>query len=124
MDRCYGLTGLPEDIGSLSSLQKLDLSYCKHIEELPESTSKLRSLKELRLRRCENLKLLPEELGSLDFLQILNLFGCTSLRIDPKISERFGKTKTIEPSANLRQAVQISLAARKILRENKSHYAI
>lgn len=89
MEKCYGLTGLPEDIGSLSSLQKLDLSYCKHIEELPESTSKLRSLKELRLEKCENLKRLPTDFESLDSLQLLSIYGCKSLQIHRKILKKF-----------------------------------
>ena len=56
------LKDLPEWIGCLSSLQSLQISYCKHLESLPDALRNLTSLQLLWLcdcneiikRRCQN----------------------------------------------------------------------
>nr|XP_016506384.1 PREDICTED: TMV resistance protein N [Nicotiana tabacum] len=51
--------GLPEDIGSLSSLKKLDLSR-NNFEHLPSSIAQLGALQSLDLKDCQRLTQLPE----------------------------------------------------------------
>jgi len=65
------LTTLPESIGKLSSLQKLDLEGNK-LTTLPKSISKLTSLQELKLWDNQ-LSTLPESIGQLSSLKLLRL---------------------------------------------------
>ncbi|KAL5776120.1 hypothetical protein ACOSP7_009046 [Xanthoceras sorbifolium] len=51
--------GIPSDIGSLSSLEELNLSKNKFIS-LPESISQLSKLKILFMEKCQRLKSLPK----------------------------------------------------------------
>nr|XP_016508749.1 PREDICTED: disease resistance protein TAO1-like [Nicotiana tabacum] len=73
---------IPKNIGSLSSLEYLDLSgssfYC-----LPFDISKLRLLKVLCLNDCENLQTLPS-VSNLEYLERIGLYNCQKL---VKISE-------------------------------------
>ncbi|XP_067934863.1 uncharacterized protein [Watersipora subatra] len=62
---------LPDSLGSLKSLRKLNLSG-KPIEVLPESITSLSSLEELDLSWCK-INQLPESLGSLTLLRKLNV---------------------------------------------------
>nr|XP_016457588.1 PREDICTED: disease resistance protein TAO1-like [Nicotiana tabacum] len=68
---------IPRDIGSLFSLEYLDLSgnnfYC-----LPIDFSKLRLLVELYLNDCENLQTLPS-VSNLENLRILQIKNCQKL---------------------------------------------
>nr|XP_048317942.1 disease resistance protein RPV1-like [Ziziphus jujuba var. spinosa] len=66
---------IPEEIGSLVSLEELDLSY-NHFISLPASISALSKLKNLILFRCESLRSLTELPSGLEFV-VAN--GCTSL---------------------------------------------
>ncbi|KAL0806523.1 hypothetical protein Bca101_099015 [Brassica carinata] len=66
---------IPEDIGLLHSLEKLDLSGNDFVN-LPTSMKNLSKLKHARLSNCVRLEALPE----LAELQSLNLSGCSSLK--------------------------------------------
>ncbi|KAH0713893.1 hypothetical protein KY289_009852 [Solanum tuberosum] len=66
--------GLPEDIGSLSSLKELHLSGNK-FEHLPRSIAQLGALEYLDLSNCKRLTQLPEDIGCLSSLKELNLSG-------------------------------------------------
>ncbi|KAF3524369.1 hypothetical protein F2Q69_00050490 [Brassica cretica] len=66
---------IPEDIGLLHSLEKLDLSGNDFVN-LPTSMKNLCKLKHARLSNCVNLEALPGLTG----LQSLNLSGCSSLK--------------------------------------------
>ncbi|KAK6794217.1 hypothetical protein RDI58_007670 [Solanum bulbocastanum] len=66
--------GLPEDIGSLSSLKKLDLSGNK-FEHLPRSIAQLTALQTLYLSWCNRLQELPDFTG-MPSLDILGLNCC------------------------------------------------
>ncbi|CDY11147.1 BnaC06g23990D [Brassica napus] len=66
---------IPEDIGQLHSLEKLDLSGNDFVN-LPTSMKNLCKLKHARLSNCVNLEALPGLTG----LQSLNLSGCSSLK--------------------------------------------
>ncbi|KAF2609289.1 hypothetical protein F2Q68_00045598, partial [Brassica cretica] len=65
---------IPEDIGLLHSLEKLDLSGNDFVN-LPTSMKNLSKLKHARLSNCVKLEALP----GLTELQSLNLSGCSSL---------------------------------------------
>ncbi len=67
------LTSIPESIGSLTNLYKLDL-YKNQLKALPEAIGKLKNLKELDL--CANqLQALPKSIGNLKNLDRLILSG-------------------------------------------------
>ncbi|XP_047257691.1 disease resistance protein Roq1-like [Capsicum annuum] len=57
------LGGLPEDLGSLQSLVRLDVSG-SYISCLPKSINKLSRLNHLNVQFCQNLNELPRELPS------------------------------------------------------------
>nr|AKN63664.1 disease resistance protein N-like protein [Nicotiana paniculata] len=61
--------GLPEDIGSLSSLKKLDLSR-NNFEHLPPSIAQLGALRSLDLKDCQRLTQLPELPPELNELRV------------------------------------------------------
>ncbi|KAL3355269.1 hypothetical protein AABB24_019372 [Solanum stoloniferum] len=71
------LIGLPEDIGSLSSLNELYLSG-NNFEHLPQSIAQLGALRSLDLSDCKRLKELPD-FGGMQNLATLNLSNCTNL---------------------------------------------
>uniref|UniRef100_A0A2N9FV84 TIR domain-containing protein n=1 Tax=Fagus sylvatica TaxID=28930 RepID=A0A2N9FV84_FAGSY len=66
---------LPSSIGHLNSLTKLNLSYCKDLLCLPSTICNLKSLEYLYLSGCSKLDDLPENLGILEGLGILDLSG-------------------------------------------------
>ena len=69
------LETLPEWLGELARLKKLDLQGCTRLTGLPEGLSALTALQTLKLRRCKGLTGLPEGLSALTALQTLNLYG-------------------------------------------------
>ncbi|KAF8034510.1 hypothetical protein BT93_C0739 [Corymbia citriodora subsp. variegata] len=74
---CKQLTQLPELMGSVVSLTKLNLSS-SGIKKLPESMGSLVSLAQLDLSQTR-IKRLPKSIGSLKELMILNVSTCPSL---------------------------------------------
>ncbi|KAL3691173.1 hypothetical protein R1sor_004824 [Riccia sorocarpa] len=68
------LTRLPEALGDLHSLLKLELFKCA-TESLPESLGRLSSLTHLGVTYCQNVKTLPETTGDLSSLESLDLRG-------------------------------------------------
>jgi hypothetical protein len=52
------LTALPESLGSLTGLQKLDLHSFSRLTALPESMGSLTGLQKLNLSGCPRLKAL------------------------------------------------------------------
>ena len=76
------LTALPEEIGQLQGLKKLDLGYNPRLRGvLPAALWTLPGLEELDLSGC-GLAALPEAVGQLTGLKVLNLynnFGLCSL---------------------------------------------
>ncbi|CAI9282564.1 unnamed protein product [Lactuca saligna] len=72
LNLCVWLEKLPEDLGQLESLEKLNLSYTK-IKHLPDSIYMLKHLKSLELRFCCFFENLPEDLGRLECLEDLTL---------------------------------------------------
>ncbi|KAL8090840.1 TMV resistance protein N-like [Apium graveolens] len=84
----YGLnvSKLPDSIGRLSNLVKLDLSQNRNLETLPDSMCSLRSLEILDISYCVKLEELPE-LGMITSLRILRIMDNTMLRMLPDISQ-------------------------------------
>ena len=73
------LISLPESIGTLDALRRLDLSACISLASLPDAIGKLRALTGLYLNDCPSLVALPESIGWLRKLTYFDLAGCLSL---------------------------------------------
>ena len=82
------LVKLPERIGDLTSLTKLNLSYCENLHYIPERIGDLKSLTKLNLRGCKELDYLPDGIADLTSLKELNLRECRELHFLP---ERLGE---------------------------------
>ena len=67
------LRALPEGIGGLAGLRKLDLSYNRGLTALPVGLCALVGLEELILTNCPGLMALPEGIGGLVGLRNLDL---------------------------------------------------
>ncbi|CAL5048395.1 unnamed protein product [Urochloa decumbens] len=79
---CENLNDLAESFGHLSSLNELRISVCNRIKSLPDSIGRLTSLRRLRIDYCDGITSLPESIGaltSLDKLKIMNCDDITSL---------------------------------------------
>ncbi|KAJ3684299.1 hypothetical protein LUZ61_013463 [Rhynchospora tenuis] len=90
---------IPNDIGTLWSLEALHLRDCWMIKYLPESIGKLFNIKTLKLNNLYKFTHLPESIGKLDKLCSLNLHGCESLE---KVPESIGDLINLE-SLDLKQ---------------------
>jgi Leucine-rich repeat (LRR) protein len=44
ISQCINLTDLPEELGHLTSLEKIDMRECSRLRSLPRSSSSLKSL--------------------------------------------------------------------------------
>ncbi|KAF3665469.1 TMV resistance protein N [Capsicum annuum] len=69
--------GLPEDIGCLSTLKKLNLTG-NNFEHLPRNVAQLGALEYFDLSHCKRLKVLPDFTG-MPNLETLNLSYCMNL---------------------------------------------
>ncbi|PRQ22425.1 putative leucine-rich repeat domain, L domain-containing protein [Rosa chinensis] len=75
---CSKLDKLPNELGFVACLEKLDVSG-SGIRELPCSIGMLEGLVSMSLRDCKHLVCLPSSVGGLKSLKDLNLSGCTKL---------------------------------------------
>jgi len=62
---------LPEELGDLKHLARLELSNCENLETLPDAVRKLHVLKHLNVCECTSLKYLPSGVVALTSLQDL-----------------------------------------------------
>ncbi|XP_049385208.1 TMV resistance protein N-like [Solanum stenotomum] len=85
--------GLPEDIGSLSSLKKLYLTG-NSFEHLPRSIAQLGDLRLLHLSDCPNLKEFPQVNNGLRSLEVLDL-SCCNL-IDGGLPQDIGSLSSLK----------------------------
>ncbi|CAA7043065.1 unnamed protein product [Microthlaspi erraticum] len=80
------ILNIPDDIGQMQSLEKLDLTG-NDFKNLPIYMTNLSKLKYVRLSNCTKLEALPE----LTQLQTLKLSGCSNLRSLMNLSLAFHK---------------------------------
>jgi len=87
---CEKLESLPETIGNLSDLMKLDFSRCPSIQILPNSIQNLSNLKVLALGI--SVESLPEWIGNLSNLENIDLSECEKIKTLP---ESFFKLRSL-----------------------------
>ncbi|KHG18590.1 Putative disease resistance RGA1 [Gossypium arboreum] len=82
LDSLYALRDLPRLLlqGSSSTLQQLQIMYCRNLSALPVWVVNLTSLLELKIVYCRNLLALPEGINRLSNLRELTLYKCLQLR--------------------------------------------
>ena len=81
--RCTKLTALPEEIGELKTLERLDVRGCSSLVALPAAIGELSALRTLELDECSSLAALPATIGELKALTKLDLRECTGLAALP-----------------------------------------
>ncbi|KAL8090316.1 hypothetical protein AgCh_039695 [Apium graveolens] len=79
------LPKLPNSIGGLSNLIKLNLMDNKNLQTLPDTVGNLTSLQILDISGCGKLEILPDQLWFLTGLTEINAGGATMLRKLPDI---------------------------------------
>jgi hypothetical protein len=84
------LTALPEGLCTLSGLEELDMSYCR-LTALPEGVEGLTGLRTLDLTGNRELTTLPAGLGRLRNLEGLRLYGCPELAALRNLHQREGQ---------------------------------
>ncbi|XP_030540742.2 disease resistance protein L6-like [Rhodamnia argentea] len=88
LSECTDIKVLPNSIGKLKSLVKLDLSSTS-IGHLPDSIGNLKQLKVLRMRNISGIRKLPSAVGLLEKLEELDASACCNLT--GNISEEIGR---------------------------------
>ncbi|PRQ23342.1 putative P-loop containing nucleoside triphosphate hydrolase, leucine-rich repeat domain, L [Rosa chinensis] len=81
---CDGLTRIP-DLSGLTSLQYLELSWCRDLVEVHPSVGRLDKLVYLELTHCEKLQMFQERIN-LKSLETLVLSDCPNLKFFPEIA--------------------------------------
>nr|POE95648.1 disease resistance protein rga2 [Quercus suber] len=91
------LVSLPTGLQYVSSLQKLNISFCCYLIAIPEWICKLISLQSLEIHHCTVLKSLPEGIRALPSLQTLEIIQCPILlkRCKKQIGEDWHKISHI-----------------------------
>ena len=92
---CGGLVSLPW-IGSLTSLQTLEIFGYRNLKSLPPEICNLTSLEELTISGCRYLKSLPQEICNLTSLKRLRIFGCPNLTSLSKEIRNLTSLKVLE----------------------------
>ena len=89
---CTKIDKLPENLGNIEGLEKLDLSGTG-IKEFPSSIECLTSLTKLTLRDCKVLVCLPNAVWGLKLVNSLDLAGCTKFE---NLLENLGNVEGLE----------------------------
>ncbi|CAN6371636.1 unnamed protein product [Urochloa humidicola] len=84
---------LPEWLGGLASIRKLDITGWKELCELHETMRHFTSLQELSLNDCPRITLLPEWLGDLTSLKKLQIRYCRGISSLPQSIQKLNKLK-------------------------------
>ncbi|XP_074380785.1 TMV resistance protein N-like isoform X4 [Apium graveolens] len=115
MSKCFDLKRLPDSLGDMKALKKIDARWTA-IEKLPDSITQLKGLITLDLNGCEKLRKLPQDIGNMQSLEDfwagesaieqlpdsitqlkglikLNLYRCQKLR---KLPEDIGNMEGLE----------------------------
>ena len=79
-----GLASLPQSLGGLQNLQRLDLSFCQQLEQLPQALCFLSQLTCLSVAGCEQLMSFPDALGCLCSLMTFIAAGCSRIAALPE----------------------------------------
>jgi hypothetical protein len=95
IEKCNGLTEIPESTRGLTSLQKQQIEDCPALNALPEAIQHLTSLAVLRIRRCPALTALPEGIGQLSALRRLDIQNCSALGFLPRSIGRLTALQTL-----------------------------
>ncbi|KAA8529496.1 hypothetical protein F0562_033705 [Nyssa sinensis] len=85
------ITHLPDQIGALKSLDKLEMRNCKFLTSLPESIGNLLTLTTLIIVNAAITEL-PESIGTLENLIMLRLNKCDQLR---RLPASIGRLKSL-----------------------------
>lgn len=83
---CNELYTLPQSIGSLNKLEELEIRDL-YLTELPESIGKLKCLIKLMIIDSYELKVLPDSIGQLSSLQELDIYCGGLTKLTESISE-------------------------------------
>ena len=89
-----GIKELPSSIGSLSSLEILNLSGCSKFEKFPEIQGYMKCLRILYLDGTA-IKELPSSISCLEALSNLSLSGCSNFEKFPEIQRTMECLKTL-----------------------------
>lgn len=95
LDIYNGLKALPEEIGLLTNLERLELMFSP-VEVLPESIGDLSKLRYLKFFECPNLRSLPESIGKLKELKSLNVQYGSRLEALPDSICNLSKLRTLD----------------------------
>ncbi|KAI9071686.1 hypothetical protein K1719_046345 [Acacia pycnantha] len=99
------ITKLPESLGSLTSIETLDLMGCKSLFRLPSNFHKLKCLKVLDISWCLSFSHLPVELKENESLEKLDASGTAIARV-PYSLRYLKKLKTLAfHGCNLRETM-------------------
>lgn len=90
------MTTLQPWLGTLASLQRLEISICENLNDLPESIGRLTSLKHLDIRSCYSITSLPESIGCLTSLERLRIRYCDGITSLPESIQQLTKLKTLD----------------------------
>ncbi|WOG95904.1 hypothetical protein DCAR_0415233 [Daucus carota subsp. sativus] len=97
--RGLNVSNLPDSIGRLSNLVKLNLSSNLYIETLPDTFCNLRALEVLSIDNCRFLEALPIDFGNVESLTKLNAERLTILKLPDSIGN-LGKLVELRLSYN------------------------
>ncbi|CAN7041290.1 unnamed protein product [Brassica oleracea var. botrytis] len=119
LSRNFSLSGLPEEISNLGSLQYVNLSYTG-LKSLPDGLKKLRRLIELNLEFTRELESVSGIATSVPNLQVLKLF-CSRVCVDDILMKEIQLlehlrilTATVEDVMILRSIQEVDRVARSI----------
>ncbi|KAG5224310.1 TMV resistance protein [Salix suchowensis] len=120
-----GSKSLPESMGSLKSLQTLNITRCLQLEKLPDSLGGLESLTELfakgtrikqlpisarYLKKLTKLKTLPESISNLKSIETLNISLCSQLeRLREFLANRTAIKQLPASTGYLKKLTRLSL---------------
>ncbi|KAL3692656.1 hypothetical protein R1sor_006307 [Riccia sorocarpa] len=90
--RLSHLTSLPEGVGSLSGLRRLELGFLDS-RDLPITFEDLKGLQWLVMKGCQKLQLLPENFGNFTRLECLEISWLPSLQ---QLPTSFGNLRSLK----------------------------
>lgn len=83
----FNLVSLPSEIGYMTALEKLDLSWCLALKSLPPEIGQMTGLEKLNMAGCCLLTRLPSEIGGLKKLLELNMQSCGVKELPPQLGD-------------------------------------